>query len=116
MRLKTTNTFQKDSIGEATVLLTKLKKEIDLVNNAQKQDSSSTVIVVDVQSLNAYYNLMLTINSSTMNQAVLSGQLLSDVHDSLKMFFNNGAGYYNLKLNVVSSSNVYTFSFINKQV
>ena len=106
--------IQKDSIGEATVLLTKLKKEIDLVNNAQKQDSSSTVIVVDVQSLNAYYNLMLTINSSTMNQAVLSGQLLSDVHDSLKMFFNNGAGYYNLKLNVVSSSNVYTLREIRR--
>ena len=95
----------KGDSDSANHLTNVMRAKIEDVNRDNDSGKSNTV---DLNSLNNYYNILSSIKDATINQACLSSQLLGDVHDSLKNFFDDGNGYNTLKLMVVSSSNVYT--------
>jgi hypothetical protein len=114
MALKYIGYIEKGSYEHAQQILNGMKKNIkNMKKNRDKSpgeddgpcDASS---VIDFDSLNTYYCTLSQINSATINQASSSPLLINDIHDCLKTFYDNGNGYYILKLNVVASSNIFT--------
>ena len=101
----------KGNIGYANQVLTDIKAEITLVNNQQQNGQTSSL---DLTALNTYSSFLSSITTSNINQSATSPQLLSDIHDCLQSFFDNGNGYYNLKVNIVSVNNVYTLREVRR--
>lgn len=56
-----------------------------------------------------YYDVMIRISDMTLSNEVANfGLFNNDLKECLRSFFSNGRGYYNLKVKLVSQSNVYT--------
>lgn len=83
----------------------------EIKNELEKEDGVATI---DVDTLTKFKNYLSQINNVTFNQVIGFPEIMNEIRDSLKVFYDEGRGYYNLKLHVVSSSNVYTLREIKR--
>jgi hypothetical protein len=100
--------IEKGKTAEATSILNNMKTEL---KRLQKKSGGT---VVDKDKLQEYVSVMDSLNETTINNVGSFSQLLSDMQANLKNFFDNGNGYYKLKLEVVSSSNILTLREIKR--
>lgn len=74
----------------------------DSLNNSQSKKKKT-----DAPTNMAYTNLINRMDQSNFTMELKNGPFLADIKESMKQFFDNGRGYYNLKRLIVSQSNVY---------
>lgn len=71
-------------------------------------------------TINQYTNSIAAINSISHDSELAKltnsndNSIMDDIINNLTNFYNKGKGYYNLKLKIVSSSNILTFREINR--
>lgn len=88
------------------------------LNNIKNINSNSyyTQFINDQSNQGVITNEMKDLISGKIStdQNSNASKIIPDIVKNLKQFYDNGKGYYNLKLEVVSSSNILTFREINR--
>jgi hypothetical protein len=96
---------------------TQLNNELEssrIKNNVQNKIKENNT---NNPTINEYINFMQAITTITHDSELAKltqTNIMTDIIENLTTFYNKGKGYYDLKLKVVSSSNVLTFREINR--
>lgn len=103
--------IEKGHTEQAHQLFKTLENEVKKLEKNKKDNTNN---IVDINQLKNYVSSMSMLNATTINNACTFNQLLSDLKENLRNFFADGKGYANLKVQVVSSSNILTLREIKR--
>jgi hypothetical protein len=106
--------IEKDQTEQAQQLFKALENEVKKLEKSNEDGEGSKNNIVDINQLKSYVNSMSMLNSTTINNVGTFSQLLGDLKENLRKFFADGKGYDNLKVEVVSSSNILTLREIKR--